>query len=157
MSGLPIQDISELRSRAALVRFTCGCLTLCEQYVDRAYFTHRGKETHSVDACCHTGCSLKHRCGSTCIDGTGSHRGLCGPAGPEKPIEPVQAPTPDSPPAIRSQPVSTCQKCGYVLPCFCTKPVRKPAKPAPSPIDDSLDDGAWDGLLSGPQPVLARR
>jgi hypothetical protein len=148
MTGLPIRDIAVLDlSHSGLIRFTCGCLVLSEDYRDRAVFWHRREETHPVTACCHQGCSMRHRCGTTAIDGTGSHRGLCGPLGPEKPVAPVQAPTPDSPPAI-PQPVRMTGTW---------KPRQKPVKPAPKPVlDDSLDE-SWDGLLNGPTPVGARR
>ncbi len=134
-------DIAELRSKAGLARLTCRCHVLLADYVPRRAFSHRYHETHEVAAVTHTTCSSGHRCGQTQPDG--QHRGLCGPAGPEKPAQPIQAPTPDSPPAVRPQ------------------PVRKPARPAPRPVPQPApmqdDAAAWDSLLASPQPVSARR
>jgi len=153
MLALNLRDIAILDlSHNGLISFACGCLVLSDGYRDRSLFWHRRTETHPVTACSHERCSMQHRCGSTCIDGTGSHRGLCGPAGPEKPAEPVSAPTPDSPPAV-PQPV---RMTGTWRKKPAPQPVRASQKPAARVLDDGLDD-SWDGLLNGPQPVLSRR
>jgi len=158
---LNIRDIAILDlSHSGLIRFACGCLALSEGYRDRAIFWHRRHETHPVDACCHERCSMGHRCGATAHDGTSSHRGTCGPVGPERPAQPAVSPTPDSPPADRLV-ISYGSTVVARIPGPDTKPaakpVRKPAQPAPKPVlDDGLDD-SWDGLLNGPQPVSAGR
>jgi len=145
--SLNIQDIAILDlSHNGLIRFGCGCLVLSDGYRDRSLFWHRRTETHPVTACSHKGCSLQHRCGATCVDGTGSHRGTCGPVGPEKSTQPVSAPTPDSPPAVL-QPVRVPVR----------KPVPQPVRAAQKPADDRLDDGSWSGLLDGAAPVSAGR